>query len=312
MHYAETGMHGLNVVEHAAETVHGLADRAEGFLLRLHLGSAAGFAHQVGSASGWVDERAKEAHGGLKTADEVLGEGKQDLETVESAGHKTAKIAHKAGNGHLGELLHLFRAATHGDGTDGKLRPDQVRLGSGLDEPRRLDALTQARMEQFLGGDFAGVRVHVGPGAAQITSRYAAEAVTVKDHIFFAPGKFSPGSVEGQKLLAHELTHVLQKGRKNLDVRTAETEALHAEHSYGTAPAMETLNLSRPAPDFRLPDGEGVPGSDGIHTAKRTRSRGHDAAGKDTMPDGEEFLEKVSGRVYELLMDELEQSFESR
>ena len=57
MHYAETGMHGLNVIEHAAENVHGLADRAEGFLLRLHLGSAAGFAHQVGSAAGWMDER---------------------------------------------------------------------------------------------------------------------------------------------------------------------------------------------------------------------------------------------------------------
>ena len=94
--------------------------------------------------------------------------------------------------------------------------------------------------------------------------------------------------------------------------RTAETEALHAEHSYGTAPAMETLNLSRPAPDFKLPDGEGAPGSDGIHTAKRTRSRAQDAAGKDEMPDGEEFLEKVSGRVYELLLDELQESFESR
>jgi hypothetical protein len=30
------------------------------------------------------------------------------------------------------------------------------------------------------------------------------------------------------------------------------------------------------------------------------------------MPDGEEFLEKVSGRVYELLLDELQESFESR
>ena len=47
----------------------------------------------------------------------------------------------------------------------------QVRLGSPLDEPRRLDALTQARMEQFLGGDFTGVRVHVGPGAARITGQ---------------------------------------------------------------------------------------------------------------------------------------------
>jgi len=136
--------------------------------------------------------------------------------------------------------------------------------------------------------------------------------VTVKDHIFFAPGKFNPGTAEGQKLLAHELTHVLQKGRKNLDVRTAETEALHAEHTYGPAPAMEPLNLSRPAPDFKLPDGEGAPGSDGIYTAKRTRSRGDDAGGRDEVPDGEEFLEMVSGRVYELLMEELEQAFESR
>jgi len=312
MHYAETGMHGLNVVEHAAERVHDFADRAESFLYRIHLGSAAEIAHRVGGAAGWVDERAKTAHEGLKTADEVLGEGKEDLEAVESHSHRAAKVVHKARKGHFGEVLQLFRAATDGDGTDGALRPEQVRLGSSLDEPRRLDALTQARMQQFLGGDFSGVRVHVGPGAAQITQRYAAEAVTVSDHIFFAPGKFSPTSLEGEKLLAHELTHVLQKGRHNLDVRTAESEALQAEHTYGTAPAMEPLNLRRPTPDFKLPDGEGAPGSDGIHTAKRTRSRGHDAAGKDELPQGEEFLEKVSGRVYELLMEELEQAFESR
>src|SRR6267143_590894 len=73
MHYAEMGMHGLNVVEHAAERVHDLAGKAEGFLYRMHLGSAAGFAHQVGTAAGWVDARAEEAHGGLETADEALG-----------------------------------------------------------------------------------------------------------------------------------------------------------------------------------------------------------------------------------------------
>jgi hypothetical protein len=312
MHYAETGMHGLNVVEHAAESVQDFAGRAEAFLYRVHLGSAAELAHRVGGAAQWVDQRAKSAHEGLETADEVLAEGKEGLEAVESFGHRAAKVVHKARKGHLGEVLQLFRAATDRDGTEGALRPEQVRLGSSLDEPRRLDALTQARMQQFLGGDFTGVRVHVGPGAAQITRRYAAEAVTVSDHIFFAPGKFNPGSLEGEKLLAHELTHVLQKGRLNLDVRTAESEALHAEHTYGTAPAMEPLNLRRPAPDFKLPDGEGAPASDGIHTAKRTRSRGADAAGKDELPQSEELLEKVSGRVYELLMDELEQAFESR
>ncbi len=78
-------------------------------------------------------------------------------------------------------------------------------------------------------------------------------------------------------------------------------------------PSMETLNLGRPPPDFRLAaEGEGAAAPAGISTAKRTRSRGDEAAGKDAPADGEEFLEEVSGRVYDLLMDDLEQAFESR
>src|SRR5213076_3002655 len=103
----------------------------------------------------------------------------------------------------------------------------------------RLDVTTLSKMQSFLGDDFSGVRIHTGPGAAQVTNRFAAEAVTVKDHIFFAPGRFNPTTVEGQRLLAHELTHVMQKGRPNLDVRTAESEALRSEHSYfGQGPQM--------------------------------------------------------------------------
>ncbi len=95
-------------------------------------------------------------------------------------------------------------------------------------------------------------------------------------------------------------------------MRTAETEALHSEHNYGTSPDMTTLNLSQPQADFKLGDGMGLGNASGVHTAKRNRSRGHEAGGKDTLPDGEEFIEQVSGRVYELLMEELEHSFESR
>jgi uncharacterized protein DUF4157 len=198
-------------------------------------------------------------------------------------------------------------------GANKELSPDRVPPGSVFDEPRRLDVTTLSRMESFLGGDFSGVRVHTGAGAAEVTKRFGAEAVTVRDHVFFAPGRFRPASVEGQKLIAHELTHVVQKGRANLDVRTAEGEALHSEHSYGHSPSMETLNLRRPEPGFRIAaDGEGMGASSGIHTAKRTRSRGEEAAGMDTLPDGEEFLDQVSGRVYELLMEEMLQAFESR
>jgi hypothetical protein len=170
-----------------------------------------------------------------------------------------------------------------------------------------------SRMEGFLGGSFSGVRIHTGPGAAQVTQRFAAEAVTVKDHIFFAPGRFNPTTVEGQRLLVHELTHVMQRGRPNMDVRTAEGEALHSEHTFGYGnPQMETLNLSRPQPDFKLADGEGLANPSGVYTAKRNRSRGHELGGKDDLPDGEEMIDQISNRVYEMLMEELEHAFESR
>jgi hypothetical protein len=313
MHFAEMGMHGLSFIEKSAEKVQGIAGKAEGFLEKMGLGKAAGFARQIGGAAGWVDKEAKTVHGGLRTADQWMGKGKKFAGQVEGGAGRAGGIFGEAEHGRFGSLLQLFKSSRGGDGIDGKLTPEKVRMGSVLDEPQRLDISTMHRMETYLGGDFAGVRLHTGPGAADITKRFNAEAVTVKDHIFFAPGRFNAQSVEGQRLLAHELTHVMQKGRSNLDVRTAEGEALHSEHNYGHGPQMQQLNLSKPQPGFRLADGEGMGNSSGVHTAKRNRSKGHEVGGMDSSaPDGEDFLEQVSGRVYELLMEELEHAFESR
>jgi hypothetical protein len=291
--------------------VQGFAGKAEGFLDKMGLHKLAGMAGKVGGAAGWVDKEATLLQGGLKKADKAMGEGKGIAHKVEGVAEKAGGIFDKASHGRFGALLNLFKATKDGN-YDGKLVPEKMSLSSQLDEPRRLDMGTLSKMEMFLGGTFSGVRVHTGPGAAQVTSRFNAEAVTVKDHIFFAPGRFNPTTVEGQRLLAHELTHVMQKGRANLDVRTAESEALHAEHSYGTSPDMTTLDLSQPKPDFKLADGMGLGSSSGVHTAKRNRSKGHKDGAKDALPDGEELIEKVSDRIYDMLMEELEQAFESR
>jgi hypothetical protein len=312
MHYAEMGMHGLNAVEGAAKKVQGFAGKAEGFLDKIGMHKLAGFAGKIGGAAGFVDKEAGFLHGGLSKADKLMGKGKGVAHQVEGVAEKAGGIFDKTAHGKFGSLVNLFKASKYGDGTDGRLVPEKMSLSSQLDEPRRLDMSTMSRMEMFLGGTFHGVRIHTGPGAAQVTNRFNAEAVTVKDHIFFAPGRFSPTTVEGQRLLAHELTHVMQKGRPNLDVRTAESEALHSEHSFGTSPDMTTLNLSQPQADFRMADGMGLGSASGVHTAKRNRSKGHTSGAKDDLPDGEELFEKVSDRVYDMLMEELEQSFESR
>ena len=79
------------------------------------------------------------------------------------------------------------------------LRPS----GSGSPLPEE----TRRRMESGFGADFSDVRTHVGDEAPSI----GAVAYTRGSNIHFAPGKYDPSSSEGQKLLAHELTHVVQQ-----------------------------------------------------------------------------------------------------
>lgn len=62
-------------------------------------------------------------------------------------------------------------------------------------------------MKSALGADFSDVRVHVGPQASSI----GALAFTRGSDIYFAPGQYNPGSVQGQQILGHELTHVVQQ-----------------------------------------------------------------------------------------------------
>ncbi len=65
----------------------------------------------------------------------------------------------------------------------------------------------QAKMERALGASFADVRVHVGPEASSI----GAIAFTWGSDIHFAPGQYNPHTPQGQFLLGHELTHVVQQ-----------------------------------------------------------------------------------------------------
>jgi len=72
---------------------------------------------------------------------------------------------------------------------------------------RPLPEAVRGKMEAALGADFSNVRVHVGPQAERI----GAIAFTVGSDIYFAPGRYQPDTVQGQQLLGHELTHVVQQ-----------------------------------------------------------------------------------------------------
>ena len=72
---------------------------------------------------------------------------------------------------------------------------------------RPLPEAVQRKMESFFGADFSDVRVHVGQEAASI----GALAFTCGSNLYFAPGQYEPGTPHGQRLLGHELAHVLQQ-----------------------------------------------------------------------------------------------------
>jgi hypothetical protein len=81
------------------------------------------------------------------------------------------------------------------------------RSGTALPESvRRL-------FEPRLGYDLSRVRVHAEPADERATRALGAEAFSVGERIFFAQGAYAPASERGQRLLAHELTHIAQSAQ---------------------------------------------------------------------------------------------------
>jgi hypothetical protein len=74
-----------------------------------------------------------------------------------------------------------------------------------------LDASTRAFMESRFQHDFSTVRVHTDARAAESAQAVNALAYTVGQDVVFGAGQFAPATRTGQKLLAHELTHVVQQ-----------------------------------------------------------------------------------------------------
>lgn len=76
---------------------------------------------------------------------------------------------------------------------------------------RPLEPALRHDMGQRFGHDFSKVRVHSSTDAEQSARDVNAKAYTVGNNIVFGAGQFAPGTQEGRRLIAHELTHVVQQ-----------------------------------------------------------------------------------------------------
>jgi len=92
----------------------------------------------------------------------------------------------------------------------------QVVLDALSSPGRQLDNATRLFMEDRLDGDFSRVRLHTDNNAHKAARSVRAQAFTLGQDVVFGKGRYAPSTKEGRKLLAHELTHVVQQSRSRL------------------------------------------------------------------------------------------------
>jgi hypothetical protein len=76
---------------------------------------------------------------------------------------------------------------------------------------KSLPSDTNQFMSNAFGNDFSGVHIHTDSNALQMNQKLGARAFTVGSDIYFNKGEYNPESTDGKRLLAHELTHVVQQ-----------------------------------------------------------------------------------------------------
>ena len=115
-------------------------------------------------------------------------------------------------------LVNTGSQPTHA-GSAAALPTDLQRRSPG----KPLPGAVRAELEERLQADLGQVRIHTDSQARQTATHLGADALAVESDIFFGPGQYDPTSLRGRRLLAHELAHVLQQGRRR---RAPQTFAL--------------------------------------------------------------------------------------
>src|SRR4051794_14599560 len=118
-----------------------------------------------------------------------------------------------------------------------------------------LAAPVRGEMEQRLGHDFSHVRVHTDAQAAASARAVDAHAWTVGGHVAFGAGAYAPGTSAGRQLLAHELTHRVQRAGvaaargARIEVGAADDPSERAAAA-GAARATDTAPMLRREPVY--------------------------------------------------------------
>lgn len=122
---------------------------------------------------------------------------------------------------------------------------------------RPLPSSTRTDLEQTFGEPLDQVRVHTDGQAASRAAQEGADAVTAGQDIAFAAGRYAPGTLQGDALLAHEVAHTVQQRhaeQEHLAAFRADSGGEHAEEreADSAAAALVRGRLTRTRQRFRV------------------------------------------------------------
>jgi len=99
--------------------------------------------------------------------------------------------------------------------------------------------------ESRMGVDLSNVTVHTDDQASQTAQDLSARAYTVGSSIAFNKGEYKPGTTDGRRLLAHELTHVVQQGGAGAKPAAQTKRIARAEQEPGAISPEEALKQAQ-------------------------------------------------------------------
>jgi hypothetical protein len=141
---------------------------------------------------------------------------------------------------------HIQRPSSdQADAKDGDVPPSVDHVLASAGSPLALSI--REDMEPRFGCDFSRVRVHSDPAAARSASDVSADAYTVGHHVAFGAGRLAPETTDGRRLIAHELTHVVQQQGANASSGADASRGHRAAAVLRRQPATESV-LTRGAP----------------------------------------------------------------
>lgn len=132
--------------------------------------------------------------------------------------------------------------------------------------------------EPRLGVDFSHVRMHTDSSAAESARAVNALAYTVGQDIVFGAGQYAPRTTTGQKLLAHELTHIAQQAMHSQQtLQRTQTVTLRVRGRPSLTVVIGQLRFTQQAMNDVLQHGALLPSADQTHIGFHGDQLGYDS-----------------------------------